>query len=79
MQEALEIIVAANNKQRRKTVDKNIFDEIEEVKPQSLQSQHAPKNEQIISFQSPQWMTGDLKVAQSAKWRIQKPFDVFEH
>lgn len=33
MQEALEIIVAANQKQRRKTVDRNIFDEIEEAKP----------------------------------------------
>jgi hypothetical protein len=42
MQEALEIIVAANQKQRRKTVDKNIFDEIEEARP-SFSEQTATK------------------------------------
>lgn len=39
MQEALEIIVAANQKQRRKTVDRNIFDEFEEAKPSQSVSQ----------------------------------------
>jgi len=39
MQEALEIIVAANQKQRRKTVDRNFFDEIEEAKPSTSYAQ----------------------------------------
>lgn len=33
MQDVLEIIVAANQKQKRKIVENNIFDEIEQVKP----------------------------------------------
>ena len=52
MQEALEIIVVANNKQRRKTVEKNIFDEIEEVKP-SKSIQNIYKDEPNVTFQSP--------------------------
>ena len=52
MQEALEIIVASNNKQRRKTNDRNIFDEIEEIKT-SNSVQNASKSEQNIIFQSP--------------------------
>lgn len=79
MQEALEIIVAANNKQRRKTVDKNIFDEIEEVKPQSTSSQHAPKNEQIISFQSPPMDDWGFESSSVSKVENSKTFDVSEH
>ena len=38
MQEALEIIVATNQKQRRKHVDRNnLFDELEEAKPSPKQ------------------------------------------
>lgn len=52
MQEALEIIVASNNKQRRKTVEKNIFDEIEESKP-PISSDNTEKTESNISFKAP--------------------------
>lgn len=52
MQEALEIIVAANQKNRRKTVDRNIFDEIEEAKPSPKFSSNVVE-ESKTSFKSP--------------------------
>lgn len=56
MQEALEIIVAANQKQRRKTVDKNIFDEIEEARPSSSAqtSTKIDEDSNKETFKSPQ-------------------------
>lgn len=62
MQEALEIIVAANQKQRRKTVDRNIFDEIEEVKPSSSTAQASAKIDEDLNketFKSPPPITMD--------------------
>lgn len=54
MQEALEIIVAANQKQRRKTVDRNIFDEFEEAKPSSVQpSRGSVDDSDSKNFKSP--------------------------
>lgn len=56
MQEALEIIVAANQKHRRKTVDRNIFDEIEEAKPSSSNAQTSAKIDENLNketFKSP--------------------------
>lgn len=52
MQEALEIIVAANQKQRRKTVDRNIFDEFEEAKP-AQPSKEAVDDSDAKNFKSP--------------------------
>lgn len=56
LQEALEIIVASNNKQRRKTVEKNIFDDIQEVKlTSSVQNISKEQNKSTPPIQMDDW------------------------